>query len=120
MKPQEKPTKPLPTPGVHLMTGVRACHPDPELLRQFGLGQLTDEQAEMVERHVSGCDLCTISLQQVEDDSLVGLVRNANSGGQLPAAVASAATVGKSASASLTQTADGPLAGCSISDVPAA
>jgi formylglycine-generating enzyme required for sulfatase activity/tRNA A-37 threonylcarbamoyl transferase component Bud32 len=52
-------------------------HPDPEQVRRFGLGQLPDEQARLIESHVAGCARCTAALEKLRDDTLAGLGRRA-------------------------------------------
>jgi WD40 repeat protein len=52
-----------------------ACHPDMMELRAFGLGQLGDVAATVVEAHVSHCPECCRALQGVGADTLIHLVR---------------------------------------------
>jgi WD40 repeat protein len=67
-----------------------ASHPDADLLRRFGSGQLRGAEAESVEAHLETCAACGETLRGLGDDSFVGLVRQAGSqaeasGNTLPA-----------------------------------
>ncbi len=52
-----------------------AMHPEPEKLKDFGLGRLTPEEAHAIEEHISACDDCCQTLLNLHDDTFVDLVR---------------------------------------------
>jgi hypothetical protein len=52
-------------------------HPGDSDLRRFGSGQMSADEAEGVEAHVSGCPDCCRVLKGLADDSLVELLRSA-------------------------------------------
>jgi serine/threonine protein kinase len=60
-----------------MMTRPDTTRPDPEQVRRFGLGQLSDEEARLVEGHVAGCESCTAVLEKLRDATLAGLQRRA-------------------------------------------
>jgi formylglycine-generating enzyme required for sulfatase activity/tRNA A-37 threonylcarbamoyl transferase component Bud32 len=73
------------------MTRPDTSHPDPEQVRQFGLGQLPDDQARLIENHVTRCARCTRALQRLRDDTLLGLPRRADTSAECPEAPAAGA-----------------------------
>src|SRR5262249_50241632 len=55
----------------------RTLHPSPDRLSLFGTGQLSADEADDVEAHVSDCTGCCEALRTVADDSFVALIRRA-------------------------------------------
>jgi anti-sigma factor RsiW len=56
-------------------------HPSAEALRKFGLGQLDEPEASVVEEHVSHCEACGRTLADVGSDTFVHALRT---GGRAP------------------------------------
>ncbi len=58
------------------MVGTSAAdHPDPAILALFAAGRLRAPEAARVEKHLVDCPLCLAELEEVPEDSLVGLLR---------------------------------------------
>src|SRR4051812_34658461 len=58
------------------MSDESTC-PGARLLRRLSLGQLPDDEAESVERHLLGCPRCVAAVRGVAGESpLVGLLRH--------------------------------------------
>lgn len=53
-----------------------SAHPDAQRLREFGLGQLTSEEASQLEEHVETCDECCRTLRAVPDDGFVSVLKS--------------------------------------------
>ncbi|MGF1583460.1 MAG: WD40 repeat domain-containing serine/threonine protein kinase [Gemmataceae bacterium] len=54
-----------------------AVHPSKEQLSAFAVGKLSLEEVEKTEKHLSECFSCLQTLQQIQDDTFVGLVQKA-------------------------------------------
>jgi serine/threonine protein kinase/putative intracellular protease/amidase len=52
-------------------------HPSPEQLRGFAQGRLSTAEMTELEQHIAHCDSCCLHLEQVPDDTLVQLAREA-------------------------------------------
>src|SRR2546423_4977497 len=61
-----------------LMNAVGTTHPNPDVLRGFGLGTLDDSASETVSRHLESCADCKRQVAQLPDDSLLEHLRKAN------------------------------------------
>ncbi len=60
---------------------VTTTHPEPALLADFGLGKLSDAEAESIEEHLGQCDSCCQQLEEIAaDDSFAALVRGCDPG----------------------------------------
>jgi WD40 repeat protein len=57
------------------MNQAPAVHPDADLLRRFGSGELRGAEAESVEAHLEKCAACGETLRGLADDSFLDLVR---------------------------------------------
>jgi serine/threonine protein kinase len=51
-------------------------HPDTESLRKFVLGELSEDDSALIERHIVDCDSCCEQLAEVDDDQFIGLIRD--------------------------------------------
>src|SRR5262245_61488644 len=59
------------------MRPLKEAHPTPDQLAAFDLGQLRAAEWQEVERHVAACAECCQKLEELPDDPLVQLVRQA-------------------------------------------
>jgi serine/threonine protein kinase/uncharacterized membrane protein len=57
------------------MHGIPTHHPDLEKLAAFGLGRLSEADAQTIELHVADCEECLQKLAEVPDDLLVRLLQ---------------------------------------------
>ncbi len=56
----------------------RSAHPDPEVLRAFGLGKLAPPEIDQVELHIAECQACRDTLKGLNSDTFVELVRRSD------------------------------------------
>ncbi|MBC8872541.1 MAG: protein kinase [Planctomycetes bacterium] len=61
------------------MNQKELLHPEPEKLAAFGVGKLSPEEIADIENHLAECDSCCKTLEMVQDDTFVSLVRSAES-----------------------------------------
>ncbi|HZU38943.1 MAG TPA: zf-HC2 domain-containing protein, partial [Gemmataceae bacterium] len=80
------------------MAQATPSHPSAEQLSHFGLGRLSDAEAEAVARHLDQCPVCSAAAQHIAPDSFVGRVRKAGpvtSGTPVPPGTLSQSAVGR-------------------------
>jgi tRNA A-37 threonylcarbamoyl transferase component Bud32 len=63
------------------MSDAVTSHPSAQQLSAFGLGKLTEAEAEAVARHLGQCPDCLRAAQRVAADSFLGRVKHARPGG---------------------------------------
>ncbi|GEM_PF-3318630 len=115
---------------------MNQVHPEIDQLSAFALGQLESAALDAVENHLANCPACCDTLNQIKEDTFVGLVRqakvdegNASSVGlatqdeaDSPRPLAEAATLAAAdhtPSAAIASSATEPAAAILVADIPA-
>ena len=63
---------------------AESAHPSVDQLRTFGLGQLDEAEATVVEEHVSQCEACSRTLADVGADTFIDALRLSRQAGAAP------------------------------------
>ena len=66
------------------MDAQPSSHPTPETLRAYGLGQLDEELAATIARHLEACPECRRRVAEAAPDTFLDRLRDAQAGPAIP------------------------------------